>query len=104
MAALVLLTRIACIFFYLAGYAATGAHPVQPRVLESMRRLAAGDPRLERLAANHGDSLSAVKWVAACSEAASNGDPQLRRWCEGVMREEFRALLEHCYNRLAAVA
>ncbi|GIL62505.1 hypothetical protein Vafri_16718 [Volvox africanus] len=85
-------------------YAATGPHPVQARVLEAMRRHAAGDRRLEGLAANHGDVLSPAKWVATCSEAARSRDAVLTAWCEAAMAEEFKALLEHCYSRLAALA
>ncbi len=41
------------------GYAATGPHPVQRRVLEAMRHHATGDARLEQLlAANHGETFS----------------------------------------------
>ncbi|GLC49681.1 hypothetical protein PLESTB_000275100 [Pleodorina starrii] len=97
-------------------YAATGPHPVHPRVLDSMRRhaAAAGDARLQQLAANHGDAFSPAKWVAVCAEAARGGgaggaggggrDAALAGWCERVAADEFRALLEHCYSRLAAVA
>ncbi|KAG2497302.1 hypothetical protein HYH03_004885 [Edaphochlamys debaryana] len=86
-------------------YAATGNHAaVYPQVLQSMRRHAAGDPRLEALAANHGDAFSPSRFVAVCSEAARGGDAQLTAWCEKVMGDEMRALLEHAYKRLAAAA
>ncbi|GIL92563.1 hypothetical protein Vretimale_18978 [Volvox reticuliferus] len=85
-------------------YVATGPHPVQERVLDAMRRHAAGDRRLDELVANHGEVLSPAKWVAACSEAAHSRDATLTAWCEAVITEEFKTLLEHCYSRLAAVA
>ncbi len=86
------------------GYAATGPHPVQGRVLEAMRHHATGDARLEQLAANHGETFSPARWVAVCSEAARSGDTALTRWCEAVMREEFLGLFDHCYSRLAGAA
>ncbi|KXZ47721.1 hypothetical protein GPECTOR_33g603 [Gonium pectorale] len=85
-------------------YAATGPHPIQPALLAALRRHAEGDPRLERLAASHGDAFSPAKWVAVCAEAAGSRDPALTAWCERVMREEVRALLDHCCGRMAAVA
>ncbi|EFJ48918.1 hypothetical protein VOLCADRAFT_117381 [Volvox carteri f. nagariensis] len=92
----------------------------------SMRRHAAGDEHLEKLAASHGDTFSPAKWVAVCSQAAAAGagrqlgqsgvswrhhnpqqpqkQPATAAWCEDVMAEEWRALLEHCYSQLRAAA
>lgn len=44
------------------------------------------------------------RWVSACTEAARSRDPELVVWCEAVIADEWRLLLEHSHGRMHAAA
>ncbi len=43
-------------------------------------------------------------WVSACTEAARSRDPEPVGWCEAVMADEWRLLLEHSHGRMCTAA
>lgn len=81
-------------------YCAAGQHPVNAALLKEAQQLAAGHPTAEAHVAKHGSSWVPSKFVGLCSDVAEARDPQLLKFCEGVMAAELRLLLDYCYQKL----
>uniref|UniRef100_A0A383W348 Uncharacterized protein n=1 Tax=Tetradesmus obliquus TaxID=3088 RepID=A0A383W348_TETOB len=81
-------------------YRAAGQHPINAALLKEARKLAAGNAAAEAHVAKHGSSWVPSKFVGLCCEVAERRDPQLLKFCEGVMAAEMRLLLDYCYQQL----
>lgn len=68
--------------------------------LQEAQKLAKGHSKCEAHIAKHGSSWDPIKFVSLCSEVADKKDPDLLRFCEGVMAAEFQMLLDYCYAKL----